>query len=85
MEGLLSHLNGVRPSIRFTVEVERDGRLPFLDTLLQRRNDGSLDVTVYRKPTHTDRYLVQETVTVTQDWSGVCTTEQGASPPDRTT
>ncbi len=57
MEGLLSHLNGVRPSIRFTVEVERDGRLPFLDTLLQRRNDGSLDVTVYRKPTHTDRYL----------------------------
>ena len=27
--------------------------LSFLDTLLQRREDGSLDVTVYRKPTHT--------------------------------
>ena len=57
VEELLTHLNSVRPSIRFTVEVEKDGRLPFLDTLLQRRDDGSLDVTVYRKPTHTDRYL----------------------------
>ena len=57
VEGLLSHLNSVRPSIGFTVEVEREGSLPFLDTLLQRRDDGSLDVTVYRKPTHTDRYL----------------------------
>ena len=57
VEGLLSHLNSVRPSIRFTVEEEREGSLPFLDTLLQRRDDGSLDVTVYRKPTHTDRYL----------------------------
>ena len=49
--------DSVRPSIRFTVEVEREGSLPFLDTLLQRRDDGSLDVTVYRKPPHTDRYL----------------------------
>ena len=57
VEELLTHLNSVRPSIRFTVEVEKDGRLPFLDILLQRRDDGSLDVTVYRKPTHTDRYL----------------------------
>ena len=39
------------------MEVEKDGSLPFLGTLLQRRDDGSLDVTVYRKPTHTDRYL----------------------------
>ncbi len=31
VEGLLSHLNSVQPSIRFTVEVERDGGLPFLE------------------------------------------------------
>ena len=54
MEGLLSHLNSVRPSIKFTVEVEKDGSLSFPDALLQRRDDGSLDVTVYRKPTHID-------------------------------
>ena len=57
MEGLLDHLNSVRPSIRFTVVVEKDGGLPFLDTLLKRREDGGLGVTVYRKPPHTDQYL----------------------------
>ena len=56
-EGLLDHLNSVRPSIQLTVEVEKNGMLPFLDTLLRKREDGSLDITVYRKPTHTDRYL----------------------------
>ena len=53
MEGLLSHLNSVWPSIKFTVEVEKEGSLPFLDALLQRKDDGNLDVTVYRKPMHT--------------------------------
>ena len=33
-----------------------DGQ-PFFNTLLQRRDAGSLDVTVYRKPMHTGRYL----------------------------
>ena len=56
-EGLLDHLNSVRPSIQLTVEAEKDGMLPFLDTLLCKWEDGSLDVTVYRKPTHTDCYL----------------------------
>ena len=56
-EEVLHHLNGVRPTIKFTVEQEEDGKLPFLNTLLRRRRDGSLDVSVYRKPTHTDRYL----------------------------
>ena len=57
VEELLSHFNSLRPTILFTVEIERDGSLPFLDTLLQRKEDGSLSVTVYRKPMPTARYL----------------------------
>ncbi len=53
---LLDHLNSVRP-IKFTMESEEDSKQPFLDCLLKRKSDGTLTSTVYRKPTHTDRYL----------------------------
>ena len=57
IDEFLNHLNSVEPSIQFTVEVESNGRLPFLDVLLEHEEDGSISTTVYRKPTHTDRYL----------------------------
>ena len=57
VDGLLNHLNSTRPSIKFTMEVEEDGSIPFLDTRVTRKVEGKLDITVYRKPTHTDRYL----------------------------
>ena len=57
VDGLLDHLNGIRPTIKFTMELEREGSLPFLDTKVTRLADGKLDITVYRKKTHTDRYL----------------------------
>ena len=50
------HLNAQHPSIQFTREVESEGRIPFLDANVERR-EGSIITTVYRKPTHTDRYL----------------------------
>ena len=59
MEGLLRHLNRVRLSIKFILLKWRrmESSPLILETLLQRRDDSSLDITVYRKLTHTDRYL----------------------------
>ena len=49
-------LNSIDPHIKFTIEQELHEKLPFLDTIVTR-NNGSLLINVYRKPTHTDRYL----------------------------
>ena len=56
-ERLLSHLNSVEPSIRFTIEREKDRHLPSLDLNVSRGVQGNLETSVYRKPTHTDKYL----------------------------
>ncbi|XP_068757357.1 uncharacterized protein [Montipora capricornis] len=49
-------LNSIDQHISFTIEQESNGQLPFLDTLISRDN-GKLLVDIYRKRTHTDRYL----------------------------
>ena len=57
-QGFLQHINSVDPAIRFTVEDNKeDGSIPFLDTIVKPEADGSLSITAYRKPTHTDQYL----------------------------
>ena len=57
-QGFLQHINSVDPAIRFTVEDKKeDGSIPFLDTIVKPEADGTLSITVYRKPTHTDQYL----------------------------
>ena len=56
---LQDFLNEQHPSIKFTMEVEEDGKILFLDVGISRNPDGSLQHNVYRKPTHTDRYLNQ--------------------------
>ena len=58
VDQLLQHLNGIHPSIKFTVEVEEGGKLPFLDTSLKKNDDSSIDITVYRKATHTGRWYL---------------------------
>jgi len=52
----LNSLDATR-SIKFTYEVEQDGKLPFLDILLERTDSGGLKLCTYRKPTHTGQYL----------------------------
>ena len=49
VDGLLNHLNSLRPTIKFTMELEEEGSLPFLDTRVTRWTNGKLDITVYRK------------------------------------
>ena len=57
-QGFLQHVNSVDPAIRFTVEDNKeDGSIPFLDTTVKPEADGTLSITVNRKPTHTDQYL----------------------------
>ena len=50
------HINSVCRHIQFTMEEEQESSLPFLDVLVLRHNN-TLCTQVYRKPTHTDRYL----------------------------
>ena len=52
----LAHLNKQHEAITFTVEKEENGELPFMDTKVHRTGN-QLATTVYRKPTHTGRYL----------------------------
>ena len=46
VDELLLHINSIRPSIKFTVETEKDGSLPFLDTLVSRSDSGTLSFSV---------------------------------------
>ena len=52
VEVFLHYLNGRDPNIQFTMEMERDGMLPFLDIQAQRTTEGLVQTSVYRKPTH---------------------------------
>ncbi len=52
----LGHINNINEAIQFTVDSENEnGELAFLDCLIMRNPDGTLDTTVYRKPTNTGR------------------------------
>ena len=56
LEEMLGYLNQHEKRIQFTVEKEINGILPFLDLSI-KRNDHSLITKIYRKGTHTFRYL----------------------------
>ena len=58
-DSLLNHLNSTDPNIKFTIEPPNEqGAIPFLDTFPRPSGNNNKTVTsVYRKPTHMDRYL----------------------------
>ena len=53
---LWDHLISIDPHIKFTIELLRTDRLPFLDTLT-KPTPSSIESTVYRKATTTEKYL----------------------------
>ena len=60
VNSFLHHLNSQQPTIHFTMETEKESKIAFLDTSVSREPDGRLTTSVYRKPTHTDQYLVHD-------------------------
>ena len=48
--------NSFHSNIQFTHEEERDGKVPFLEVLLIKKND-TFQTTAYRKPTNKGIYL----------------------------
>ena len=53
----LEHINKQNNRIRFTMELETNNSLPFLDVLISMKEDGSIAHQVFRKKTHTEKYL----------------------------
>ena len=51
------HVNSISPNILFTVEIEKDRSLPFLDVQITRNANNTLRTTIYQTPTHTNQYL----------------------------
>ena len=51
------HPDGISSFIKFTYELEMEGRLPFLDVFVTRQHNGALTPTIYHKLTHTNCYL----------------------------
>jgi hypothetical protein len=80
---VLNMLNSKFPTIRFTVELEESCRLPFLDIDLARQADGAISTGVYRKATHTDRYLDFRSSHVSSSKASVvsCLMKRAASYP----
>ena len=54
---ILHFINCRNRHIKFTSEEEQNNQIPFLDILVIKNNSGKLKFKIYRKTTHTDRYL----------------------------
>ena len=51
------HINSIEETIQFITEKESESKLAFLDVFVSRSPDKTLNTTVYRKSTHTEKYL----------------------------
>ena len=56
-EQLLQFLHGIHSSLQFTCEHESDGRLLFMDVLVEKTDADKVVTSVYHKPTFTGLYI----------------------------
>ena len=74
----LSHINNLEESTKFTMEIEDNGKIAFLDALIHRDERGVLTSTVYRKKhTLTDIFILNRTILLRTSvlWLVPCWTE----------
>ena len=57
IEDFQYYFNFIEPSNQFTPEVKSEGQFAFLDVLISSNPDGLMDIKVYRKPTHTNKFF----------------------------
>ncbi|XP_053691137.1 uncharacterized protein LOC128739666 [Sabethes cyaneus] len=58
LETILAAMNGTHRNIHFTYELEKDGKLPFLDIIIIRQIESTeTEIEIYRKPTNTKRVI----------------------------
>jgi len=55
LQEFLIHIHSLRPTIKFTIDVETDSVIPLLDMLVINKG-STMDTEVYRKHTHTGHY-----------------------------
>jgi hypothetical protein len=58
------YLNSLHPTIKWSKQIEENGQMPYLDILIIK-TPSRTETTVYRKPSHSDRYTH---FTTTQAW-----------------
>ena len=54
---VLKKINSFHPYIKFTHEVEKEKKIPFLDVLLEKLPNKTIETSVYRKPTNNSIYI----------------------------
>ena len=56
-ELILKELNAIHKDVQFTAEEELNLEIPFLDCLIKRNKENSVETKVYKKNRHTGQYM----------------------------
>ena len=57
VDSFMEHLNKQHDRIEFTTENMKEMKISFLDTEVRLKEDKKIEISIYRKSTHTDQYL----------------------------